>query len=143
MIIIDRPLIPSLFIKKESGSSSSKQFTTSERFYRTSSSSKPRIDNPSERSYGTSSPSKPRIDNPSERSCGTSSSSKPRIDNPSIDNPTIVIDDPIPEVTRKLSSGSFPMSIDDDKHSDDNSGPFNLVVDEDIISSISSKSSRP
>jgi hypothetical protein len=59
-------------------------------------------------------------------------------DNDSITN---MIDKPVPEVTRKMSTESFPMSIDDDKHSDnennDSSGPFHLVVDESIISSSS------
>lgn len=63
------------------------------------------------------------------------SSEKPRR---KLEEPTIIINDPIPEITRK-SSESFPMSIDDDnssfKNDDVNSGPFHLVVDPAISSS--------
>jgi hypothetical protein len=82
----------------------------------------------SERSHGKS------IDNRNLASSETFEKSR----RTSADNdPIVIIDKPAP-ISRKTSTESYPMSIDD-KHSDyedDNSERFHLKIDEDIISSL-------
>lgn len=78
------------------------------------------------------------IDNSQPQISSASSEKPPRI---SVDkNPLIIIDEPIPEIPRKLSTESFPMSIDEDKHdsdheSDNRREPFKLVLDDAVASS--------